>query len=418
MKLSTLVLALIAALGSGCASIEKARLAYEVKPDSTVRHGAPNAQSYYHLGRYYQGQKRLDMAETAYMKAISLDGRQVDAYNALGSLYAERGELERSVQQFERALQIAPRAGYVYNNLGFAYFLLGRLAEAYDAVRKALTLDATLERGWLNLERIAIGQSDKKLIATAKSRKTEALPATLLATNMSSGKISAGPAENMPAKVTVTQLPHVAEPTSDSPQSSITIADSSGVRTVTLVQSNEVQVQEVASPVAADIRPADNAEERIGERIEGGQFVLVSGSRETANLTEPLKIAKAEPTRVVPLPAKNSVPAGEPGTNISGINVEISNANGVGGFARKFGARLREDGIPVTRITNYDSFMLKGTIIEYQPGYEDAARTLMLRTRLDASLVPAKGPRARSDVRILLGRNASVSAKTTVAKAP
>ena len=62
MKPRILVLALIAALGSGCASNDKMRLAYEVKPVSTVRHGGANAVSYYQLGRYYHGQMRLDMA--------------------------------------------------------------------------------------------------------------------------------------------------------------------------------------------------------------------------------------------------------------------------------------------------------------------------------------------------------------------
>lgn len=414
MKLSTLVLALIAALGSGCASTDKARLAYEVRPDSTVRHGAPNAQSYYHLGRYYHGQMRLDMAETAYMKALALDSRQVDAYNALGSLYAERGQLERSVQQFEKALQIAPRAGYLHNNLGFAYYLQGRLADAYDAVRKALILDATLEHGWLNLERIAIGQSDKQLIATAKSRKAEALPATLLATNMNSGKVSSEPAEQVPAEVNTTPRPQLTEPIPDSSRSSIAVANGSGASTAIVVQRSKVPAHAVASSAVTAPPQANDVE----QRVEGGHFVLVSSSRKTVNLSEPLKIAKAESATAAPLPAKVSVAASDHRIDISSINVEISNANGVGGFALKFGAQLRKVGIPVKRITNYDSFMLKETIVEYQPGHQDAARAVMLRTRLDARLAPAKGPRDRSDVRIVLGRNALASAKITLAKAP
>ena len=98
MKLRLLVVALIAVLGTGCATTDKSGLAgYKIKPDSTVRHGAPDAQSFYQLARFYHGQKRYEKAEMAYIKAIALDGGRVDSYNALGSLYAERGDLERAI---------------------------------------------------------------------------------------------------------------------------------------------------------------------------------------------------------------------------------------------------------------------------------------------------------------------------------
>ena len=41
MKLRLLVVALIAVLGTGCATTDKSGLAgYKIKPDTTVRHGA------------------------------------------------------------------------------------------------------------------------------------------------------------------------------------------------------------------------------------------------------------------------------------------------------------------------------------------------------------------------------------------
>ena len=409
MKLRMLVLALIAALGSGCASTDKARLAYQVKPDSTVRHGGPNAQSYYQLARYYHGQKRLDMAETAYLKALELDSLQVDAYNALGSLYAERGDLARSAQQFEKALGIAPEAGYLYNNLGFTYYLLGRLDEAYIAVRKALLLDATLKRGWANLERIAGRQSNTLLVEAVKSRRVNALPTTLLATSVA-GNAPSGSAPAPAILIADVSASTVIQRPSEPPRSSIAVVDLSTESTK--AQRPEIAVAVVANPTMKTLPLAGKTE----EGLEGGKFVLVSTSQKVVNLAEPLTLAKTEPTGLNrDLPLKTSV-AKDLDIDLSKVQFEVTNANGVTGFARKFSAQLRQDNILVRRITNHDSYLLKETVIEYQPGYQNAAHTLVSRTQLVAHVTPAKIARAGSNVRILLGRDALPQGKTTPAK--
>jgi hypothetical protein len=88
MKPRILVVALIAALAQGCASTDKNRLAYQVAPVSTLKHGTLNATSYYKLARYYHGQKRLRHGRSG-LPEIHLAGRQPGrSLNALGSLYA------------------------------------------------------------------------------------------------------------------------------------------------------------------------------------------------------------------------------------------------------------------------------------------------------------------------------------------
>ena len=407
MKLRMLVLALIAALGSGCASTDKARLAYEVKPDSTVRHGAPNAESYYQLARYYHGQKRLDMAEAAYRKAISLDGRLIDARNALGSLYAERGELEKSVHEFEMAAGMARDRGYIQNNLGFAYFLQGRFEEAYDAVRKALALDGKLERGWANLERIAASQSNTTLVKAVKSRRLDTLPTTLLASsNPVPGKTTVEPVPATRAVVSDTNVAAIVAPIPQSAQPGIAGTDAGTVSAA--VEKSEIAVVLVTSSTATARPPVGDE----NERIEGGKFVLVSASQEVANLAEPITLAKAHPVvEKAETPATVAVPVEKFDIDISKVRIEVSNANGVGGFARKFRAQLREENIPVSRTTNYSSYSLKETVIEYQPGYQNAARAFMSRVQLAARLTSANGPRAGADIRIILGRDALPSAK-------
>jgi len=413
MKLRILVIALTTALGSGCASLDNSRLTYQIAPDSTIRHGMPNAQSYYHLGRYYQGQKRFELAETAYKKSIEINANQEDAYNALGSLYAERGDLDRSVQQFEKALSKAPGKGYLYNNLGFAYYLQGRLSEAYEALRQALTKDAFLERGWANLERIATERNETLLIAAVKSRRIESLPPTLLA--------SAPPAPATPkAAAPIPGKTAVAPPPPSVGASPAPTVGKKG--TPTTAPEIGTSVSAVNSPtVTVKAMTAENDD----QRLQDGKFMLASTKREIVNLAEPVstETMRAEPVLAEPVlaepiriaKAESATPVSKASANssttkafdfkTSKVKVEVTNANGVTGFAKKFSAQLRTDNIPVSRITNYISYALKETVIEYQPGHEDAARAMAEHLQINARLVPAKFRRLRSDIRILLGQN-------------
>ena len=374
MKLRLLVIALLAALGSGCSSIDKQRQAMDIEPLYSVRHGASDAQSYYQLGRYYQGQYRLAQAEAAYLKAIAIDRRNLDAYNALGRLYAERGELERSTKIFEQATTMAPKTAYLYNNLGFAYYLRGRFDDAYVAVRKALSLDASLARGWVNLEKIAASRPDATLLAAVKARQFDALPSEF---TTAVAPLAAAP----PATETVQQAVDPASATQ------LTVAPAA---------SSPAGAIPIGASATADPRqPPDKAPE-TEQPIAGSKYVLVSASREAvANGGVILITSAASSTN--PPPQRSPRPA---------TRLEVSNANGVSRFATHFSAKLRSDDIPVARITNFGSSQLKQTVIEYQPGYEDEARELIDRTRLAVRLIPAIRPRPGSDIRIVLGWDA------------
>ncbi|MBP7525177.1 MAG: LytR C-terminal domain-containing protein, partial [Propionivibrio sp.] len=414
MKLRLLVVALIAALGTGCATTDKSGLgAYKIKPDSTVRHGAPDAQSYYQLARFYHGQKRLDKAELAYIKAIALDGGRVDSYNALGSLYAERGDFERAVQQFELAAGINPKSAYVQNNLGYAYYLQGRYEDAYQAVRRGLALDPKMQRGWINVGMIAKAQADKDgsthtvFTEAVKGRRLAALPATLGATMGPDAEPVVEPIQESALNVADAAVP-AAEPAAEVSRPTIT-PEAVGSASVA-VQSPDPEAQVVVSADANEVSPR-NSEENLAE----GKFVLISTGREVVNLTVSAETAKPEPVATVGLatPPAPTVPAlpvnptlGDGlAIDLAEVDVEVTNANGVTGFAKKISAQLRNDNIVVKRITNHTSFQLVETVIEYQPGFENAAQALISRTKLPANLVPAKAPRDRSDVRIFLGRD-------------
>ena len=395
MNLRLLVIALIAALGSSCASNDKPRSALKVEPVSTVRHGGATAQSFYQLARYYHGQQRYAQAEAAYRKAIAADGAHADAYNGLAILYADRGQLERSVQTFSKALTIAPRLAYVHNNLGYAYLLQKRYDDAYAAVREALTLDPALVRGWSNLEQIATARSDTLLAEAAKARRLAALPENVVA-----GRLTAGTDANAAPTMVVSPPAAVAAGVEAATPPAIQLVESgaAGVLDARGGTENTVAPVTAESPVAS--RPVEMAEPPAST----AKFVLVSANDEVTLQVAPVAMMAPAPLPAEPSAAKRI----EAELNLAAfpVRLEVSNGNGVTGFAKRFAAVLRGNDVPVRRITNYDRFTVKESLVEFQPGYESAARALMLKANLEAQVQPAKSARPGSDVRIVLGRDA------------
>jgi len=387
MKPRLLLITLTAVLGSGCSSLEKPQAALHIEPVLSIRHGAPNAQSYYQLGRYFHGQNRLNKAEKAYLKAVAVDHQHVYALNALGSLYAERGELQRASDMFRKVAAIAPNSAYLYNNLGYAYYLEGRLDEAYAAVLKALTLDQTLERGWVNLEHIAAARSDPALVKAAKSRRLEALPTDL-----------AMQSNSPPPAAESTEIAREQFPSSEpgvSIQATSDINDHS-MQLARLPVASSVEVIKVSVGPGLAIRSSSN--EPAMSKGEKLNFVLASATREVVSTGRMIEIASADASAVPAVSARQIL--------LKAARIEVSNGNGVDGFARKVSSQLRSNNMLVTRITNNPSFSVPKTEIQYDPRYEDTARALISKFNLAGRLIPAANHRAGVDIRIVLGRDA------------
>lgn len=397
MKLRILMVALVTALGPGCASIDKSRSALRVDPVVTVRHGAPDSQSYYQLARYYHGQQRLRLAEDAYLKAIEISGNNVNALNALASLYAERRQLDKAVQTFEKALLIAPEAGYIHNNLGYAYCLQGRQEQAYAAVRKALSIDPGLARGWSNLLQIVTMGPDLSLSNVVAARRLDALPMTMQLA-VKSVPLLAKSSLDIAATDLVVANTEPVRPSS----TPLTKAADSGVSKVRQAAETALLVQVGAYP---DVFAAVEVLEPQASR---GKFVLISPDGETVlQAKQPaFETATYAGPPVSAKPLIQEAFAHDVPSSLSELRLEVSNGNGITGFAKRFVAILRSKKLPVQRITNNDSFVLAQTLVEFQPGYESLARTLILRARLNASLVPAKSAHPGWNVRILLGKDA------------
>lgn len=76
---------------------------------------------------------QIDRAETAYLKAISLDDHNLGAYVGLGNLYRERGRSDEAILQYEAALAKDPR-------LNSARLLLALIYEQKNDYEKAQSL--------------------------------------------------------------------------------------------------------------------------------------------------------------------------------------------------------------------------------------------------------------------------------------
>ena len=90
-------------------------------------------------GAVYERQKKYDVAEQEFRKALAINPANALALNYLGYMFADRGvKLDESVELVKRALELEPYNGAYLDSLGWAYFRLEQLDLAEDYLRKAV----------------------------------------------------------------------------------------------------------------------------------------------------------------------------------------------------------------------------------------------------------------------------------------
>ncbi len=141
----------IALLG-GCASNQPEKSAlWSMSPDTKAGSTGLTPTALYQMGRYFQGQNRLDLALEAYQKALAADERYTEAHNGVGVIYSRKGRYAEAITAFNSAIALAPDAAHLHSNLGYAYYLQGRYADAVLALQKATTLEPNNKRALNNL---------------------------------------------------------------------------------------------------------------------------------------------------------------------------------------------------------------------------------------------------------------------------
>lgn len=95
-----------------------------------------------------------ERAEDAYLRALALDPRHVEAHLNLGRLLHERGDVARAEVHYRTALDTDPESARAFYNLGVALEDQGRRSGAVEAYQAALGLDPELAVAHFNLSRL------------------------------------------------------------------------------------------------------------------------------------------------------------------------------------------------------------------------------------------------------------------------
>ncbi len=115
-----------------------------LKAQELANESAEKETATFMLGAIYERQKKYDLAETQFKKALELDPKNAAALNYYGYMLADRGvRLEEATSLIRKALEQEPGNGAYLDSLGWAYYKQNKLAEAEEALTKAVSAPPT-----------------------------------------------------------------------------------------------------------------------------------------------------------------------------------------------------------------------------------------------------------------------------------
>jgi TPR repeat/LytR cell envelope-related transcriptional attenuator/Tetratricopeptide repeat len=418
---------------------------------------AERPDGYYQLGRFYQGQNRVDQAIDAYRKALALDRNFTDAHNALGALYAAQGRLDEAVAEFTIVVAALPMTSYAWNNLGYAYLLQGKSGDAVAALERATAFDLTNQRAWNNLgtalaqrgdsaaasEKFARAAELAAAVSTASPAPVRAAspaaapviaPATALATPpvvvppiamaaiaTAAPTLVAAPGAT-PAAAPVASPAAVVTATPDaSPVATLVVApvaipaaaSPAAVPAATFALSpaaSPLAAPAVIAPTGAPINAVDPVQlDKLAEAsapIElGPQPAAFDSGKETGSFASAIVDNTGASELVQLAPSVYELRLAPQTIAAQSYRLELSNGNGVTGMARRLGEQLIAKGLPKARLTNQKPFRQRLTQIQYRDGYADVAAALRSRMPNQPPIIKTAALRASTDVRVVLGRD-------------
>jgi serine/threonine-protein kinase len=115
---------------------------------TTMRPDAPTA--WYGLGTCLYRTWRLDEAETALLRCISLDPAYGLAHRMLGMVYRGKYRSDDAIKWLKSSVQLTPRSVMAYTELARAYQQKEQGKEAIDCLREAVRLRPDM--GWANYD--------------------------------------------------------------------------------------------------------------------------------------------------------------------------------------------------------------------------------------------------------------------------
>jgi len=338
---------LCALSAAGCAGFKEpaATAAWRVEPTAVAMPEHSTADAAYRAGRGHHGTLRYDRAIAAYRQALALDPSHVGARNGLGILLSSIGRHDEATQELKAAVAMAPHQAHLRNNLGYAHLLRGALADALRELEEAKRLEPSNHRVSENLQLVR-----KRLSAPVQPRVDPSAGTAL----------PAGPAAPSEKPVDVRR------------------AESSIVQ----VAPNVYEMREPKPAVQVTALPA------------------VPPALLVASLPAPAD------TAIVPAwPAAGKTAPSSPAA-AENARLEVSNGNGLNGFARRIAGALARLGWANSRLTNQLPFRQAVTEVQYRDGH--AAEAIRLAAGLKPGVVVIRNDALAPnvDVRLVLGRDA------------
>lgn len=305
MKRAISLTILCAALAS-CAPVER-----RIDNASNIQ-----ADAAYRSGRAYHLARQPDAARAAYLNALQIAPRHLDARNGLAALHVERREFAPAIALWRAmtaplSMDSGPASAYLFSNLGRAYILNGEPEAATAALEKACLLDPLNHRTWQLLGE-TLRRQGQEARAEQMLRQAEALRQ-----------------HDLRADIAVTN------------------GGTSGTSVAALGQALQAQQQ------------PDFSQSYVQVAADGMMELRRTDARQEATRT----------------PGAAPVLAALPGVAL----LEISNGNGVAGMARAVARSIDEPGLQVARLSNQPGFDVCQTRIEYGAGHQAAARRLARR---------------------------------------
>jgi tetratricopeptide (TPR) repeat protein len=105
------------------------------------------------LGAVLNRQGEYQKAADVLKKALTRDGKAVEAYYNLGIAYRGLNQMAMAVDSYKEALKINPRMLDAMQNLGNVYLVMGNSKGAVDQYKKALEINPDSERAQRGLQR-------------------------------------------------------------------------------------------------------------------------------------------------------------------------------------------------------------------------------------------------------------------------
>jgi len=99
------------------------------------------AKAYFNLGTLDVQQGEIDLAESHLKRAISLKPDFAEAYANLGTLYDNTRRYPEAIPQLEKAVSLDPQDPVYHYNLGLAYAKSNRLEEAKEEFQQSLKIE-------------------------------------------------------------------------------------------------------------------------------------------------------------------------------------------------------------------------------------------------------------------------------------